>query len=67
MKKEGVITMELELFTVSIKEDKTVKVDFNRQLLQVITEEELLKGISDKMEGLLPIVESIVDFIRTKS
>lgn len=59
--------MEFELFTVSLKQDGTVKVTFNSDLLQVATEKELLDHLSDKMEGLLPIAESIIDFVQSRS
>lgn len=59
--------MEFGLFTVSLKQDGTIKVTFNSQLLEVATEEELLNEISDNMECLLPIVESIINFVKSKS
>lgn len=58
--------MEFELFTVSLKQDGTVRVSFNPKLLEVATEEELLNEMSDKMDGLLPIAESIIEFIKSK-
>lgn len=59
--------MEFELFTVALKEDGTVKVLFNPQLLEVVTEEELLTELANKMDGILPIAGSIIDFIKSKS
>lgn len=59
--------MEFELFTVSLKKDGTVRVSFNPQLLEVVSEKELLNEMSDKMDGLLPIAESIIDFVKSKS
>jgi hypothetical protein len=58
--------MEFELFTVGIKQDGTVGVHFNPKLLGTVTEEELLNEMSGKMDDLLPIAESIVDFIKSK-
>lgn len=59
--------MELELFTVSLKKDGTVKVSFNPELLEIVSEKELLNEMSDKMDGLLPIAENIIDFVKSKS
>lgn len=59
--------MEFELFTVSLKKDGTVRVSFNPQLLEVVSEKELLNEMSDKMDGLLPIAESIINFVKSKS
>lgn len=59
--------MEFELFTVSIKQDGTVGVHFSPKLLQMTTEEELLKEMDGKMEGLLQISEHLIDFLKAKA
>lgn len=59
--------MEFELFTVAIKQDGTVKVHFNPELLQVATEEEIISHLSGKMEeNLIPIAESIIEFVQSR-
>jgi hypothetical protein len=58
--------MEFELFTVHLKADGTIKVLFNPEILDITTEEELAKAMADKMGGLIPITQSILDFIDSK-
>lgn len=57
---------ELELFTVSIKEDSTIHVEFNEDLLALVTEDELKAGLEDKMNGLTTTVLDVVKFLRKK-
>ena len=58
---------ELELFTVAYRENGTIGVDFNEQLLQVVAEEELIKKMTPSMGALRPIVVELLDYISGKS
>lgn len=57
----------MELFTVLIAEDGTVSVNFAPQLLELATKEELLNLMDGKMGGLLPIAETLIKFVMSKS
>lgn len=59
--------MKFELFTVLLKKDGTVKVEFNEDLLAIATEEELINEMGDKMDGLIPIAKNILSFIKRKA
>ena len=65
--KKGAILMELELFTVSYKENGAIGIEFNEDLLQVVTQEELFNEMDDSMNGLAPIVSKLMKFMKSKS
>lgn len=58
--------MDFELFTVLLKKDGTVSVEFNEDLLAIATEEDLVNEMGDKMDALIPIAKNILSFIKER-
>ena len=58
--------MKLELFTVSYKENGSIGIEFNEELLQLATEEELFNEMTDGMEQIVPIVSKLMMFLQSK-
>lgn len=58
--------MDLELFTVSYKQNGTIGIEFHEQLLQVVTEEELYKEMTNEMRKIVPIVSKLMMFLKRK-
>lgn len=58
--------MELELFTVSYKESGSIGIEFNEQLLQIATGEEIFKEMANEMEEITPIVSKLMMFLNDK-
>ena len=56
--------MDLELFTVSYKQNGAIGIEFNEQLLQVSTEEEIFKEMTNEMEAITPIVSKLMLFLK---
>ena len=59
--------MDLELFTVSYKQNGAIGIEFNEQLLQVSTEEEIFKEMTNEMEAIAPIVSKLMLFLKKEN
>lgn len=58
---------ELELFTVSYKNNGAIGIEFNEQLLVLATKEELFNEMEGGMDDLAPIVSKMLKFIKEKA
>ena len=58
--------MQLELFTVLYKEDGSIGIEFNEELLQVATEKELFNEMDSEMRRIVPIVSKLMMFLKKK-
>ena len=56
--------MDLELFTVLYKQNGVIGIEFNEQLLQAATEEEIFKEMTNEMEAIKPIVSKLMIFLQ---
>jgi hypothetical protein len=57
---------EFKLFELSVKEDGTMKVELNEDLLQIATEEEWEEQLKDIGKYLQPVAQKALDFVRKK-
>ena len=59
--------MEFELFSVRIKTDGTVKIEFNEDLAKMMGKDRLNQILENKTPDLIPIVQSIANLLSTES
>lgn len=56
----------LELFTVSIKEDATVNIDFSENFMAIVSEDEIKSDLDETMQNMIPIIAEVVDYLKAK-
>ena len=59
--------MDLELFTVLYKQNGAIGIEFNEQLLQAATEEEIFKEMTNEMKAIKPIVSKLMIFLQKRT
>lgn len=59
--------MDLELFTVSYKQNGAIGIAFNPDLLEIAPQEELINEMTDGMDQIAPIVSKLMMFLKGKN